>query len=173
MDAQFKSVRQGSRYNSRPCLILRTRHMASAGHVWEAPHVSLYFNPLATYKIAPVCCVASLKSSKLSWIGSEIAAPGLGVLYSLGGDSRSSLRTLIGVDPVDITEWGDLPFDRRQSVMLQLPPLRVEDPHPLGYGRKNEFTRWQTKQKIIWLVAEAKYPGSITASAVLWRLRPR
>lgn len=137
----------------------------------EAPRVSLYFNPSSTYKIAPVCSVGSIDGSGRSWVGSEIAAPGLGVLFSLG-NTESAIQPLIGVEPVDVTLWGGAPFDQRESLTLKLPPLRVEEPHPLGYGRKKDFARWQTRNMIAWLVAQSKYPDSLTATAVMWRTHP-
>jgi hypothetical protein len=33
MDAQFKSVRQNNRYNSRRCLVLQNGRMALTGHL--------------------------------------------------------------------------------------------------------------------------------------------
>lgn len=138
----------------------------------EAPRVALYYNPLSTYRIVPVCSVGTVDGTGRNWVGSEIAAPGLGVVFSLG-DREKELSRLLDVAPVDITQWGAKPFDRRESLTLELPRLIVQEPHPLGFGRHAEFERWQTKNMIVWLVAESQYPGSLTATAALWRIRPR
>lgn len=138
-----------------------------------SPRVSLYFNTADTYKIVPVCSVGTIDGSGRRWVGSEIAAPNLGVLYSLDQDGASAAARLIGKVPQDISHWADYRFEERTSFVLRLPRLRAEDPHPLGYGRVRDFDRWQTRNHIVWAVAEAADPESMTATAVLWRVARR
>jgi hypothetical protein len=135
----------------------------------SAPRISLYYNAADSYRIVPVCSVGAIDGSHRNWVGSEIAAPGLGVIFSLPGSDSLGAARLIGKSPVEISSWADYPFGRRESLVLTLPRLRVEEPHPIGFGRPRDFERWQTSNMIVWLVAQTDYPDSVTATAVLWR----
>jgi hypothetical protein len=73
------------------------------------------------------------------------------------------------VKPVDITDWCNYRFDQRDSVVLSLPRLRVEHPHPIGFGREIDVQRWRDRNMIAWMVSEADDPSAITATSALWR----
>jgi len=137
-----------------------------------APRLALYFNPADTYRIVPTCSVGTIDGTRRQWAGAEIAVPGLGVLFSLV--SHDGATRLIGKRPVDISEWGAVPFDKRESLSLKLPRLRVEAPHPLGFGTRRDVDRWQSRNAVVWGVAEAQYPESPLAIGAVWRVhRPR
>lgn len=133
----------------------------------EAPRVSLYFNASTTYRVVPVCAVGAIDGSRRRWYGSEIAAPGLGVLFTL--PDTQSAESLIGLKPVDITEWCEYRFDQRDSVALSLPRVRVEHPHPIGFGRSTDVEGWRDRNMIVWGVARAEDPSAINSTAVLWQ----
>lgn len=133
----------------------------------EAPRVSLYFNASPTYRLVPVCGVATVDASKRAWYGSEIVAPGLGAIFTLADTTNP--EPLIGVRTVGITGWSEYRFDQRDALALSLPKLRVEHPHPLGYGRSADVERWRDKNMIVWLVGKAEDPSAINSASVLWQ----
>jgi hypothetical protein len=147
----------------------------SPGMPEGAPRVSLYYNAAETYKIVPVCGVGSLFSAARQWVGSEIAAPGLGALFSLSDRGSIDADELIGRTTLDISDWANRSFDRRETFAMKLPRLFAQQAHPLGYGDAREFTRWENRRHIVWLVAGAEHEDSITATAAIWRRgrRPR
>jgi hypothetical protein len=137
----------------------------------EAPAVSLYFNSADTYRIVPVCGVGGLGSGGRNWTGAEVAAPGLGLIFSLSGEEH--LPWLVGQRPENISAWGVSTFSEQASVVLRLPRLRVNEAHPLGFGTAAEVDRWQTRKSIIWLVSGADDPTAPNSVAALWRPRRR
>jgi hypothetical protein len=139
----------------------------------SAPRVSLYYNPSDSYRVVPVSSVGAIDGSRRNWVGSEVAAPGLGVLFSLPGSNHVDVGRLVGREPLDISEWAEQPFDRVQTLALTLPRLRVEEPHPLGFGRLIDFERWQTRNMIVWMIPEVDHPDAITAVAAAWRVEGR
>jgi hypothetical protein len=135
----------------------------------DAPRVALYFNASSTYRVVPTGGVASLRAgAKGPWIGSEIAAPGLGVVYSQAEDARLSAERMIGARLQDISDWAELPFDRRERVQLVLSRLRVEVPHPLAFGRPADVDRWQLRHLIAWLSGGAEGRRPEEPRAVVW-----
>jgi hypothetical protein len=133
----------------------------------EAPRVSLYFNASPTYRLVPVCGVVAIDASKRAWYGSEIVAPGLGAIFTLA--DTSDPEPLIGVQTADITGWSQYRFDQRDSVALSLPNLRVEHPHPLGFGRAADVERWRERNMIGWFIGEAEDPLAVNSASVLWQ----
>jgi hypothetical protein len=133
-----------------------------------APRVSVYYNPSESYRIVPVCSVGAITFGR-RWAGSEIAAPGLGVIFSVANSSMDDIQWIIEKRPLDISSWGDVRFDDRVTLALELPRLRVEHPHPLGFGRPIDVERWQTRKRIVWAVGTADDPNSPTAVAALWQ----
>lgn len=132
----------------------------------EAPRLALYYNASATYRIVPTGGVSSVTDPRDPWQGAELTAPGLGVVFTLGA---SGTNGLMPKEPVDITDWGDYPFDRSIRVTLRLPRYRVEVPHPLAFGTRREVDRWQTKRSIIWLASTAGDDSDIAGIAAIWR----
>lgn len=132
-----------------------------------APRVSLYYNSSRNYRVVPVCGVGALGRGR-NWTGSEISAPGLGVLFTFS--DLEHLAWLIERRPIEITSWGEKPFDHKETVLLKLPRLTVTHPHPIGFGSRREVDKWQTRKRIAWLVSGAGGPEEPTTMAALWRV---
>lgn len=136
----------------------------------SAPRVLLYYNRSMSYRLVPISSVGSLDGSRRTWAGSEISAPGLGVIFTVGSNPRS-LERLIGTEPLDITKWGDLPFESRNSVVLRLPRLHVTGPHPLGFGSRRDIDKWRKKNMIAWGIPEKQYPEGPASTGIFWKAK--
>lgn len=133
----------------------------------DAPRVAFFFNMSSNYRVIPICSVGALGSGGRNWVGSEITAPGLGVLFTLGHPDDS--YWFIEKRPYDVTDWASKPFGHQESVLLKLPRLNVQRPHPLGFGTGEEVEKWQSRKSIMWLVTKADDPNATNAVAAVWR----
>lgn len=136
----------------------------------SAPRIGLYCNISGTYRLVPVGGVTSLGRGKGPWTGAEIAAPGLGVVYTLGDPAAVNPQVLPKL--IDISSWGDAGFDQRRTIMLELPRQRVEMVHPIGFGRSVQFEKWQTQHAIVWLASPIDQIAPPKIMALLWRRVP-
>lgn len=131
------------------------------------PKVSLYFNSSETYRLAPNCGINSTNTNVTGWYGSEIAAPGLGVVFTLEGSG--SLEPIIGKEPFGIADWTQYRFSERVRISMEVPVWRVESPHPIGFGRRKDVEDWRTRKMITWAIVKADDPNSINSTSLLWR----
>lgn len=130
--------------------------------------VGLYHNVSATYRLAPTAGVWRLGTQPVAermWLGTEVAAPGLGVLFTLSG--LGALPDLAGVTPYDVTGWAEYGFKETAHPVLRLQRLRVEHPHPLAFGRPRTAERW--RDDILWMVNAPGVPGGPPGASALWR----
>lgn len=133
----------------------------------DAPRVGLYCNISNTYRVVPVGVVGALGRRSEPWVGAEIAAPGLGVVFTLG-DPRDA-NPVITPKLLDITPWGDQPFSARERVTLELARYRVEVPHPLAFGSRREVDKWQTRNMIAWLANRFDVGLDHEVAGILWK----
>lgn len=131
-----------------------------------APRVSLFFNMSPNYRVVPGCVIGGLGTGR-RWVGSEISAPGLGVLFTMSDPEDA--HWFIEKRPLDISDWASKRFGHRESIVLRLPRLNVQRPHPLGFGTAAEVEKWQTRKNIAWLVAGADDRSAPNAAAAVWR----
>ena len=132
----------------------------------EAPRVALYFNVLSTYRIVPATAQTAIAWPGNPWLGAELAAPGLGVVFTLGDGLETS--NLLDRLPVDVSAWGDYDFGAKRNITLELPRFRVAVPHPLAFGSAKEVDRWQTRRGVVWSVSTAGDETSVAHIAAVW-----
>ena len=72
----------------------------------EAPRIGLYYNVSSTYRIVPVGGITSLTRKGGLWTGAEIAAPGLGVVFTLSDPDEVDRAILPRM--TDISSWASL-----------------------------------------------------------------
>ena len=137
------------------------------GAKWDdsLPDVRLYFNSTQTYRVVPITGVLSLLT-RARWVGAEVAAPGLGVVFS----HNATPPAFIGATLCGINRWLEFPFEERADIHLELPQLAVHVPRPLGYGTAAEVDRWEEAMHIASLVTTAS-GESEAGIATLWRRR--
>lgn len=135
----------------------------------EAPSVGLYYNVSTTYRVVPVGVLGALGQGKEPWMGAEVAAPGLGVVFTVGDPDVAN--PVIARKLIDVSSWGSVAFDQRKRVVLDLPKYWVETPHPLAFGRPREVEKWQSKNMIAWLATRMDTDLADDVAALLWRPR--
>lgn len=133
----------------------------------DAPRIGLYYNISNTYRIVPVGGITSLKREGALWTGAEIAAPGLGVVFTLGDPGEVDQAILPRM--ADISSWANYGFADRIRVVFELPRYRVETPHPLGFGRPIDVDKWQSRNLILWLATKFDTDVESDIGAALWR----
>lgn len=139
----------------------------------ETPRIGLYYNVSKTYRVVPAGSVTSLGRGRGPWVGLEIAAPGLGVVFTLGDPAEVNPAILPNL--ADISSWGDHHFSERSRVVLELNRYRVQVPHPLAYGYPKDVEKWQKRNMIAWAATRFDTDVASDVGAVLWRPegRPR
>jgi hypothetical protein len=133
----------------------------------DAPRIGLYYNIAQTYRIVPVGGITSLKRTGGLWTGAEIAAPGLGVVFTFGNPDEVDRAILPRM--TDITPWGSYRFADRVRIVFELPRYRVETPHPLGFGRPSDVGKWQSRNLLVWLATRFDTDIRRDLGAILWR----
>ncbi|WP_405284350.1 hypothetical protein V3331_01920 [Gaopeijia maritima] len=134
------------------------------------PNVSLYYNQSETFRVVPIAGVGSLlRRPRIGpWIGGEIAAPGLGAVFTYSG--RDAIPAITGTDLLDVSGWTSAGWKERVSLQLELPPTAIREPRPLGFGTPAEIEkRWST-HSIVWLAVRG---GPLDSSAAFWRRTKR
>jgi hypothetical protein len=133
----------------------------------EAPHVGLYYNVANTYRVVPIGSVTSLGRGRAPWIGLEIAAPGLGVVFTLGDPAE--VNPMIMPKLFDISSWGEFDFGHKTRVVLELSRYSVQVPHPLAYGSHKDVDKWQDRNLIAWAATPFDTDTASDVGAILWR----
>jgi len=136
----------------------------------DAPRIGLYYNISNSYRIVPVGGVTSLIRKEGMWTGAEIAAPGLGIVFTLGNPNEVDRAILPRI--ADISSWANHSFTDRVRMVFELPRYRVEAPHPLGFGRPRDVHKWQSRNQIVWLATKFDTDVGSDVGAVLWRPVP-
>lgn len=137
----------------------------------DSLRLGLYCNISNTYRVSPAGSVGALGHGRNPWTGAEIAAPGLGVVYTLG--DPSVVNPAIVPRLHDISDWGSARFSERAKVVFELARYRVEVPHPIAYGRPVDVEKWRNRNHIVWLATRFDTDIGADMSAVLWRAAPR
>lgn len=133
----------------------------------ELPRIGLYCNVSTTYRVVPVGSLGTLGHRKEPWLGAEIAAPGLGVVFTLG--NRRDVHPALNPKLADITHWASDAFTAIRRILLELPRYRVETPHPLGFGTPREVDKWQTRNNVIWLATRFDTDVGENMGAIMWK----
>ena len=136
-----------------------------------APRIGLYYNVSNTYRVVPVGALGALGTGKGPWTGAEVTAPGLGVVFTLGG--WDGVHPAIVPKLLDVTDWASRDFSERGSMVLEIPRQRVDAVYPLGFGRPREVERWRERHAIAWLASRIDADVAPEVAALLWRPVPR
>lgn len=136
----------------------------------NAPDVGLYHNRSKTYRLVGIGSVTSLGGRLDPWVGAEVAAPGLGVVFSL----RHADRRIVPAHPNlrDVTEWAWEDYSARRNVVLRLASYEVVVPHPLAFGTRREVSESHDRYMIAWLTTPLVANLEVDPSAMVWRPAP-
>lgn len=133
----------------------------------EAPRIGLYYNTSDNYRVVPVGVVGALGQNREPWMGAEIAAPGLGVVFTVGDPDIVNPNIMPRL--YDISSWGRMPFSQNARIHIELARYKVDAPHPLAYGSRKMIDQWQTKNMIAWLASRFDTGINGEVAAVLWK----
>lgn len=128
----------------------------------DAPELFLYKNTSRSGRIVPWCALAEVFTERQPIAFSEISWPPLGIISSETADQRFASMS-------NITGWGECNFKNKKNTIIQLPQLKVNTDHPLGFGSVADVEKWRTECGVIWCVAGADYSTSPNNASMVWR----
>jgi hypothetical protein len=127
-----------------------------------SPRIYLYYNASPNGRVVPWCSMWQ-HARHVPPVGfSEISFPPLGVVFA--SDPSPFFEGM-----ADVSSWGVRRYHDRADIDLFLPTLRVETDWPLGFGTAADVERWKKDAGVIWAVAEADDPASLTSVSATWR----
>jgi len=128
----------------------------------DVPIVYLYKNTANIGRIVPWCSIIEHHTSRPVIALSEVSWPPLGVIFCSQADERFAHLE-------NVNSWGHYRFKDKISLLLKLPPLRVNTDHPIAFGSIKEINQWRDRAGVIWAVAENENLTSEISVAMTWK----